>query len=295
MREEKTRNNNRAGTVESPPRIGPPAVAQSAAAGETSPVRCDPDGESLSASRRIQVLTRAVNILHTVSNADGDLSLGKIALELDLPRSTVQRIVNALLAENLLAVGPNASGYRIGVAVQQLADSTTQGVPQSLRPVLEGLSEATGETIDLATCRDQQMVFLDQIPGKHRLRTVSAVGEIFPMTVTANGKAVLAMQENDTVSQIHLRETKDAVTAKTLAALQSELQQVRTDGYSVDLDEHTTGISAIGIGFRYRSICYAISIPAPTHRFSERRQEFIDCIMDSRSQIKQALPQIEFD
>ncbi len=36
------------------------------------------------------------------------------------------------------------------------------------------------------------MIFLDQVPGSHRLRTVSPVGEVFPLTPTANGRAVLA-------------------------------------------------------------------------------------------------------
>ncbi len=251
--------------------------------------------DEISPDRRIQVLTRAVDILHTVGNGGGDLSLGKIALQVDLPRSTVQRIVNALLAEDLLAVGPNSSGYKIGAGVQQLADAAAQDVPQSLRPVLESLSEATGETVDLATYRNQQMVFLDQVPGKHRLRTVSAVGEMFPMTVTANGKAVLAMQKKEVVTQIYQHEREAAITDRSLTALQSELLQVQADGYSVDLDEHTMGISAVGIGFAYLGHHYAISIPAPTHRFSDNRQEFIDQLVDCRRRLCQTLPQIELD
>ena len=55
--------------------------------------------------------------------------------------------------------------------------------------------------MDLAVFRDEHMVFLDQVVGTHRLRTVSAVGEVFPMTDTANGKAALSLFEDDRVAR----------------------------------------------------------------------------------------------
>ena len=36
------------------------------------------------------------------------------------------------------------------------------------------------------------MRFVDQVPAPRRLRATSAVGELFPLHCTANGKALLA-------------------------------------------------------------------------------------------------------
>src|SRR3546814_6579953 len=52
------------------------------------------------------------------------LSLGGIAAEVGLPRSTVQRIVTALVAENLLEPAGAAGGFRLGPALGQLLYQT---------------------------------------------------------------------------------------------------------------------------------------------------------------------------
>ena len=60
------------------------------------------------------------------------------------------------------------------------------------RPFLVKLSNELNETVDLATIKDDHLVFIDQVIGPQRLRAVSAVGESFPLYCTANGKAYLA-------------------------------------------------------------------------------------------------------
>jgi DNA-binding IclR family transcriptional regulator len=245
------------------------------------------------AGRRIQVLSRAVDILQVIGRTNGDLSLGKIAREVDLPRSTVQRIVNALQAENLIAAGPEGRGYKIGSLIQQLAEATRPDVPQCLHPLLQSLSVDTGETVDLAVCRDQTMVFLDQVPGQQRLRAVSAIGEVFPMTVTANGKAVLAMMDPGVVGLVLQRERESGITGKSESDLLRELEQVHGCGVSVDLDQHTPGISAVGTAFRYRGLDYAISIPVPTDRFRRNRATMTRRLQLARTEIVKVLPDVE--
>ena len=58
----------------------------------------------------IQVIARAANILRALEGEGEGLSLGEIAARVDLPRSTVQRIVTALADEQLLiAAAPKLS------------------------------------------------------------------------------------------------------------------------------------------------------------------------------------------
>jgi DNA-binding IclR family transcriptional regulator len=49
----------------------------------------------------IQVIARAATILRLLKTSQSGLSLGQIATQVDLPRSTVQRIVIFLLIINL--------------------------------------------------------------------------------------------------------------------------------------------------------------------------------------------------
>ena len=225
---------------------------------------------------RIQVVSRAADILRALKSDNRGLSLGGIAGQVGLPRSTVQRIVNALVAERLVAPNAASGGYQLGPEILALAQAARRDVAGALRPAIEALSRDTGETVDLAVLRDDGMVFVDQVVGTQRLRTVSAIGETFPLTVTANGKAALAWLEDGEVARIVADERRRLGAGKSPNGAMSEIRAVRKSGYALDLDEHTADISAAGIAFRLRGAIYAISIPAPSQRFRGERDTLLE-------------------
>lgn len=69
----------------------------------------------------VRAIARASDILRALSCHPEGMSVRQIAAEVDLPRSTVQRILAALDAANLvIAVSPNC-GVRLGPALIALA------------------------------------------------------------------------------------------------------------------------------------------------------------------------------
>ena len=140
----------------------------------------------------IQVISRAASILRAVKTHNAGMSLGQIAEKIDLPRSTVQRIVAALEAERLLISSSNGGGIQLGPELLSLGGAARYNVVERCRSHLDSLMERTGETVDLSVLRGKRMVFLDQVQGTARLRTISSIGEEFPLTSTANGRACLA-------------------------------------------------------------------------------------------------------
>lgn len=232
----------------------------------------DPKSDKPLSRNGIQVIQRAAAVLRALRDDPRGLSLGQIATRVDLARSTVQRIVAALQEERLVIALSNG-GIRLGPEVTSLAAAVTFNVAEACRPCLEELARATGETADLSVLRGDRMIFLEQVPGTHRLRTVSAVGDVFPLTSTANGKAVLALLPEDRAKALALAEW--AATGgddSRWPALQADLVKVRETGLAVDLDEHTEGISAVGGAFRdLNGEIHAISVPVPTSRFDRAR------------------------
>ena len=166
----------------------------------------------------VQVISRAAEILRALKEDDRGMSLGAIAERVGLPRSTVQRLVNALITEGLVVASSAEGGLRLGPEIQSLAAASRVAIGDLIRPILEELSQKTGETVDLSVFRDDQMLFVDQVVGTHRLRAVSAVGEVFPMTTTANGKATLSLLDDEFVDAIATRELKAEGGNKTRAA-----------------------------------------------------------------------------
>lgn len=236
----------------------------------------------------IQVISRAAAILRVCGASNAGLSLGEIAAELALPRSTVQRIVIALVTEGLLQTNGSHRSIRIGLGLHAIAAAQTVDVVELAHPFLKELSQSTGETVDLAELKSDHMVFVDQVSGSHRLRTVSSVGEIFPLHNTANGKAALSFMSDDDVLSTLRSSTK--IEPANLNFLLNEIQIARQNGFAEDNDEHMEGISAVGTAFQTRTgNIFAISIPLPTVRFKSQKQKLAEMLLLFRNRIEDAL------
>jgi DNA-binding IclR family transcriptional regulator len=241
---------------------------------------------------QVQVIARAAAILRTLENQASGLSLGQIAQRVDLARSTVQRIVAALEAENLIIAASPTGRVRLGPTITRLATSVQTDFVSIARPFLVQLSDELRETVDLATVKRDHLVFIDQVIGSQRLRTVSAVGETFPLHCTANGKAYLA--ELDEVTIARLIGTKyDRRTPATLTRLEDllkELKGVRKSGIAFDREEHTIGICAAGVVTRDLLGNYvAISVPVPVQRFDENQGLIADRLLATKRALEARL------
>ena len=236
----------------------------------------------------IQVISRAAAILRVCGASNAGLSLGEIAAELALPRSTVQRIVNALVTEGLLQTNGTHRSIRIGLGLHAIALAQRVDVVELAHPYLKELSLSTGETVDLAELKGDHLVFVDQVSGSHRLRTISSVGEIFPLHNTANGKAALSFMPDEEV--ISTLSSNIQIEPANLNLLLNEIQVARIKGFAEDNDEHTEGISAIGTAFETGTgNIFAISIPLPTVRFESKKRKLAEMLLHFRSQIEDAL------
>ena len=186
----------------------------------------------------------------------------------------MQRIVAALATERLVIAASPMGRVRLGPAILRLAASVHTDFVALVRPFLVQLSHELRETVDLASIKRDHLVFIDQVIGPQRLRTVSAVGESFPLSCTANGKAYLAELDDREIEALLGRRFKarTAGTATTLAVLLADLKAVRKSGVAFDREEHTIGISAAGVALHDLLGNYvAISVPVPTPRFKDHQ------------------------
>jgi DNA-binding IclR family transcriptional regulator len=223
---------------------------------------------------QVQVIARAATILRALEDENAGLSLGQIAQRVNLARSTVQRIVSALQTEKLVIAATPNGRVRLGPTILRLAASVRSDFTALARPFIVRLSEELHETVDLSMVKKDHLVFIDQVIGSQRLRTVSAVGETFPLYCTANGKAYL-VQLTDQAVEALIGRSYDARTPKSLTrldALLADLKSARRSGVAYDREEHTLGICAVGVAMHDPlGNSVAISVPVPTQRFQHRR------------------------
>ena len=222
----------------------------------------------------VQAIARAARVLRALEAAPDGLALGELAAAVELPKSTVHRLVQALATEDLVSTG--GGRVRLGAALARLGAATHGALASTGRPALEALRSALDETADLAVLDGAGVRFIDQLPAPHRLRAVSAVGSSFPLHCTANGKALLAaLGDGRARDLLPVRlERFTAATVTSRDALLAELAEVRSSGVAYDREEHTAGICAVAAVVRDTGgAVAAISVPVPTQRFagSERR------------------------
>jgi DNA-binding IclR family transcriptional regulator len=246
----------------------------------------------VSPKQSIQVIARAISVLRALEGEPEGLSLGQIGARVGLPRSTVQRIVDALRGEQFVISASPTTGVRLGPALIRLAASASVEFDQVTRPIIAALSQAIGETVDLSVLKGKAAMFTDQIQGSHRLRAVSAIGETFPLHCTANGKALLSLLPAAKVAQL-LRGELPRLTRNTIIKRTDLLKAIdvcRRTGIAVDDEEHTEGISALGTGFIDPvGRVIALSIPVPTARFTRIKTTLTRPMLAARDRIIEAL------
>ncbi len=220
----------------------------------------------------IQVISRAARILRVLAQNTSGMSLGQIANRVELPRSTVQRIVSALSTEGYILSDGGSGGIRLGPEIHSLAQAAAGDLKDRMRPVMREIAAKTGETVDLAILKRGRMNFIDQIVGTQRLRTVSSIGETFPLTTTANGKAALACLDQTEAARLVLSELETVGEDSRLMSVLENLAEIRGGALAIDEDEHTEGISAMGFALHDPTgDIVAISVPVPSSRFPRVR------------------------
>lgn len=211
----------------------------------------------------IQVIERAAAILRALELHPEGRSLAELAAEVDLPRSTVHRIIKALEAEHLVAPVSSVGGFRLGAGLMRLGATASSWLAVQEHGRLAALSRQVDETVDLSIRSGDRVLFVDQIAVAHRLQAISGVGVAFPIWPTAPGKALLATMDHAEIAEL--------LGAKVASRIADELAEIRRTGVAFDREEHHEGICAIGalLPNEY-GLPAAVSIPVPASRFAGR-------------------------
>jgi DNA-binding IclR family transcriptional regulator len=243
------------------------------------------------AQRGIQVIERAAAVMRALHGESRGLSLAEIAQRVGLPRSTVQRLVSALVRERLLAAASPNGRVRLGPELSRLA-SSRRALTEDVHPYMERLFREFDETIACSVLEGDIQRCIDQIPAPHRLRTEFPVGGTLPVYCTANGKALLSTLTDEQVAELLparlKRLTPSTITSRS--RLLAELASIRKAGVAFDHEERTVGIAAAATVVKdpfgsFVSICVA----APAARFYGREHEIAAALVVIRREVEAGL------
>jgi DNA-binding IclR family transcriptional regulator len=221
----------------------------------------------------IRVLDRAVQVLHCFVEQGSRLSIDEIAQATGLPKSTAYRILVTLQRHGLLARHAEDETFTLGAAAVLIGATAIRelDLPQRIRPHLEQLMEATGETAHLAILTQNHVIVVDKIDSPHPIRLVSSVGFRSPLHCTGVGKVLLAHLPAETVERLlHAYEWR-RYTPNTITDPQhfaAELAKIRSQGYAVDWEEFNVGLRCVAAPlYDYTgAVVAAVSVSGPSSR-----------------------------
>jgi DNA-binding IclR family transcriptional regulator len=244
--------------------------------------------QPLVAQGGVQVIARVGQLFRALEAQPLGLTLTELANRLELPRSTVHRLVGALATEGLVANSVATGQVRIGPELIRIASAARLDLRQQVEPLMRTIFDAVGETVDCSVLEAGQLRVVEVIPTQHQLRVVAEVGAVFPLHCSSKGKAVLALLPDEEIEALVPR-TLHRFTPQTITTrsrLLREIADVRKRGIALDIEEHTPGVCAAAIGARdaYGSV-FTISVPVPTQRFQSERDAVIETLQAARAEL----------
>lgn len=222
-------------------------------------------------------ISNGMDIIEAVTAAGRPgLPLSQIVEQTGLPKSSVHRLLKEMVEQSLLVTDPDTRHYRGGLRLARIgaaviADFDLRTVA---RPALQALHEATGQVATLGILDGDSGVYIDKVePRDIVLRLHSEVGKRFPLHCTGLGKVLLAFADADTRKRV-LKRKLDTYTPNTITdpkQLKHELNAVREQGYAVDREEITRGLTCVAAPIRGISgeVVGAMSCTMPTHEAEE--------------------------
>lgn len=218
-------------------------------------------------------VTRVLDILSQVAEAERPLTPTEIAEQLDVPRASVHRLCATLEAHGYLKTRLNGRGMLPGHRLNQMALGILSSTPlQAQRQaILKELSEDIGETCNIAVPDGVEMVCFDRVETHWPVRINVQIGTRAPVWCTASGKLYLsslspAMRDR-ILSDIRLR----PYTSNTLLSvdeLKKEVIATGERGYGLDNEEYIEGMVAMAVPIRDSSERFyaTLSFHAPCMR-----------------------------
>ena len=247
----------------------------------------------------VQSIERAFAILRALAVRPSGVT--ELAERVDLPKSTVARLLSALESEGAIEQVEAGGRYRLGPAIEEIAggSSSSRSLVSAAQPFLVDLSEQTEEASGLDILDGRRVEFIDMVESGQDVQIRDWTGESGPAHSLSAGLAILAHSPDEVVAD-YIAGGLPALTAATLTTeqqLRDRLAQARSAGYVWVFEEFAEGINSVAapvFGPDGR-VLGALRIHGPTFRFPdpERMHDIGLIVANAASQLSEQLQ--EFD
>jgi len=225
-------------------------------------------------------LERYIAIMETVAPFTDGLTAAELETALDLPKTTVNRLLHALISSGMISTSNSRNRtFKLGDRLLKLLHTSpdTSWLVTLAKKPLQILAEKTGQSAFISKLDGNEIRSVTCVAPDTPVRTYVMPGMAMPINATASGKAIMAFQSPELIDKI-LSENLVQFTDQTktqAAPLLQEYELIRSRGYSTDLAEHVAGLGTIAVPviLQRAPIIYAVGVTGPYRAVIEENFE----------------------
>lgn len=237
---------------------------------------------------------RILTILELLSTDPRPRTYSELVAETGLPKSSLHGLLATLAARSWLTETRPGPTYTLGIRALEAGGAyLRESGTASVQSILDDLAVTVGETVNLGTLEGRDIVYLAVRRSRQALAMRSAVGLRLPVHASAMGKALLADWDDDDIRG-RLTEPLTRLARNTCTDLDSllrDIEQTRTRGYALELEETTDGIGCVAVTVPTSTadrLAISASFPLTRHG-REMEQRLVHALEEGRGQLSAAL------
>ncbi|WP_370618473.1 IclR family transcriptional regulator [Mumia sp. Pv 4-285] len=217
-------------------------------------------------SRPVPAATATLRVLRFLSGQPVPVPAGRIAAEIDLPRSSTYHLLAAMAAEDFVVHYPEDRTWGLGVGAWEVGIAFAQQEPLArlARVPLARLVDTLGQSAHLAVLHGSDVLYVleERSPGRPSL--VTDVGVRLPAHLTASGRAILSTLPRPQVRALYPTESafvlRTGTGPQTPRELRDLLSETRRRGHATEDGEVTPGFRSVAVALSAPSVRAAVAV-----------------------------------
>ncbi len=242
-----------------------------------------------------QTLDRGLDCLFALASSNAPLSISELANLVNLPDSTVYRLIRPLEERGLVEraeQGKRVLGPRVLELARPLRGSRLQ-LREIARHIMQELSQTTRETVNLTVLSGLESLCIHSIESPQGLRVCFDEGRTQPLYVGASAKILLAYQDPDfretVLRQCHGHKHANGTVVDS-DRLRKQLEEICREGFVFSTEEVELGAAGIAapIWNKDHKLLAGLTAVGPKERFSgDQLPRLTQLVVDGAQQISQ--------
>jgi len=197
----------------------------------------------------VQAVVFALQILEYLAQHRSTVGVTDLARVFDTTKSRMHRHLQTLVAAGYVMREEETERYRSGARLIAFGRAVAENfeLTSAARPVMEALRASLGHPVTLSQPDPDGMRVIATIAGKSAFEIGVKPGSTLAAHATAQGKLLLAYGGDAAMDRILAKTLPRSTPATTTdrAALRSEVEQVRRQGWAIAPNQAVIGLNAL--------------------------------------------------